>query len=194
MRTDNKQLPKEHKKSGDSNKTSQINRASANTSGKTQKETKLKQNTPQNNKKGTSSLTISKIGVSNKTNTTTLDLNISRRSLSPLNKIEPKNNTDNTLRVSSTNKPYVQRTPNKLPIITEPAAKMIINNKTNQNKVVHQQPKRPSNKTTVIPNMRMENETFENIDEADLPRIGDTSRRVLKNKVTNPINKRKGDH
>ena len=65
-----------------------------------------------------------------------MDLNIERRPLSALNKIDPK---DNIGRISSTIKTYVPQTTNKIPTVIKPS----ITN-TNKNKIIKQ---KQNNKT-----------------------------------------------
>ena len=156
----------------------QVNKVSQNQSRKAQVG-ELKQNTSQNNKRSISSFSINKINLRNETSNTTLDLNITRRPLSPLNKAKRtiadlKNNnsrypvTDNTGKVDSTNKPHITHTSNKISIKTKPATTTNIN----KNKTTPQQPKVSKNK---ILHTRVENETFEDIAESDLPIIGEIS-------------------
>ena len=94
-----------------------------------------------------------------------MDLNIERRPLSPINKIDPRHNTK---KISSTLKSCVPQTQNKPAIISKPAATTII--------AKQQEPKVTDSKIPKIPSPRVEHETFEKINEAELPTIGDTSR------------------
>ena len=90
--------------------------------------------------------------MNNKPNTPTLDLKINRIPISPLNKIDPKNNTIKNPSTTKTNKQY---TSNKLPIVIKHTV--------------------PTTETSVIPSPQLEIENFENISEAELPTLGDSS-------------------
>ena len=90
-----------------------------------------------------------------------MDLNIERRPLSPINKIDPRNSK----KVSSTIKTYVPQTSNKPLGITEPS---IVKSK-------QQEPNALEGKLTKRPSPIVEPELFEKINEAELPTIGDTS-------------------
>ena len=114
-----------------------------------------------NKRHSTSSIQVTSIDPKVNQHRSEMDLNIERRPLSPINKIDPRDSKKKTSSVINTHSP---QTTNKPLIIVKPIA----------SKSKQQELKIPDYKTTKTPSPRVENETFEDITESDLPRIEDT--------------------
>ena len=104
-----------------------------------------------------SSIKVTNINDQDKQNKSTLNLDIKRRLLSPINKIDPRHNIK---KISSNLKTYMPQTQNKPSIIFKPAATTIIVKQQELKVTDSKIPKRPS---PIIENERHLEDSYQNL-------------------------------